>query len=123
MVDTYAQTYAAQHFPFATVRAKMPRARAYHYRFTGAPNCPLPPSVTGALANGSVLTCSPGGWNGSPAPTFAYAWKSGGSAVGTNSATYTTVAGDVGKTVTCTVTGTNTGGSAVSTSNPVGPVT
>ena len=67
------------------------------------------PYVSGAAANGSVLSCTQGTWTGNPT-SKAYQWKSAAANVGTNAATYTTVAGDVGKVVTCVVTATNATG-------------
>lgn len=64
---------------------------------------------------------SHGTWSGSP--TFTRQWKSDAANVGDGSTSYTSVAGDVGKTITCVVTATNAGGSANATSNSVGPVT
>ena len=68
------------------------------------------PYVTGATANGSILSCTQGTWTGNPT-SKAYQWKSAAANVGTNSPSYTTVAGDVGKVVTCVVTATNATGS------------
>lgn len=59
---------------------------------------------------GSVASCTMGNWTGSPT-TYAYQWKSNGVNVGTNAATYTTVGGDSGHTITCVVTATNATGS------------
>ena len=78
------------------------------------------PAVTpsGTQPSGTALTCAPGTWGGSP--TFAYQWLRGGStSIGTNSPNYTTVSGDVGSSVTCTVTATNTYGNASAVSNAV----
>ena len=70
--------------------------------------------VNGALvasaAHGAVLTCTQGNWLGTPTG-YAYQWQSGGTNVGTNSNTYTSVAGDAGKAITCIVTATNSMGS------------
>lgn len=65
----------------------------------------------------AVLSCTLGNWEGSPT-SRSYQWKIDGTNVGTNAATYTRIAGDVGKTATCVMIATNTAGaSAPSTSN------
>lgn len=69
------------------------------------------PQVMGAAPHGSVLHCTNGNWVGTPTG-YAYQWKRGSSVnVGTNSANYTTQAGDVGSGVGCIVTATNATGS------------
>lgn len=79
------------------------------------------PSISGIQTKGQVLTTSSGTWTGSP--TFAYAWKRAGSAIsGATSSTYTLVTADVGQVITCTVTGTNSGGSVGATSNATGAI-
>ena len=80
------------------------------------------PTITGFEGQGGMLTASPGAWNGSPPLTNAYQWKSNGVNVGLNQITYTSVAGDVGHTITVTVTATNTLGSASATSVAFGPI-
>src|SRR5690625_4479416 len=81
------------------------------------------PEITGDVELGSVLTVSPGTWTGNPSPTFTYQWRRGttdiASATGT---TYTLVEADIGQTITCVVTATNSEGTETATSNPVGPV-
>lgn len=73
------------------------------------------PAITGTAKVGVELTCSNGTWTGSP--TFKYQWKAGGTNIaGATTNKYTPVAGDVGKTLTCTVTGTNAGGTLAATS-------
>lgn len=64
------------------------------------------PYVSGNPTTGSVLNCTMGQWTGAPT-TYAYQWKSNATNVGTNSNSYTVVAGDVGHTITCIVTATN----------------
>ncbi|BCW49595.1 hypothetical protein StoSoilB13_19370 [Arthrobacter sp. StoSoilB13] len=67
------------------------------------------PTITGTAKVGSTLTAVPGVWG--PAPvTLAYQWKANGvSVVGGTAATYVPVTGDVGKTLTVTVTGSKVG--------------
>lgn len=81
------------------------------------------PAISGTAQVGQTLTASTGTWTPSGL-TYAYQWKSGGTDVGTDAATYVPVAGDVGKTITVTVTASKTGLSSVSeTSNPTAAVT
>jgi hypothetical protein len=70
------------------------------------------PVVSGNAYVGSTLTSTTGTWTGATPITYAYQWKAGGSNVGSNQSTYVQVTGDLGKTITCTVTATNAGGSA-----------
>lgn len=81
-----------------------------------------PPTILGLQASGSTLTVSDlGTWTGIGTITYAYQWKSDGANVGTNSNTYVTVSGDIGKVITCDVTGTDsTPTSATATSNGIG---
>lgn len=76
-----------------------------------------PPTVLDApfiSQAGAVLSCTLGNWNGAPS-TRTYQWKIDGTNVGLNQATYTRIAGDVGKIATCAMTATN----AIGTSAPV----
>lgn len=79
------------------------------------------PAVSGLLANGNVLTVYEGVWSG--APTFTYVWKKNAVANGTTTKTYTTIAGDIGGIMTCTVTAINSTGSASATSANLGVIT
>jgi len=75
------------------------------------------PVVSGTPTVGETLTSTSGTWNGYPAPTFAYQWVRGASTnIGTNSPSYQLVDADLGATVKCTVTATNSAGSASATS-------
>ena len=77
------------------------------------------PYVSGSAAHGSTLSCTTGNWTGSPT-AYAYQWTSNGVNVGTNAATYATVAGDIGHVVGCIVTATNaTGSTAAPLSNTI----
>lgn len=76
------------------------------------------PAITGTAAQGQVLTTSDGTWLNTPA-SYTYLWKHGdGSAAAATAtaSTYTLAAGDVGFTMVCQVTATNSGGSAAATS-------
>ena len=89
----------------------------------GAPANTALPTISGSAAQGQTLTASPGGWTGSPPPTFAYQWQrcdsTGGNCVdivGATGSTYTLTAADVGSTVAVVVTATNSSGSASASS-------
>lgn len=69
------------------------------------------PAISGNALVGSTLTCSTGTWSDAGSQTYAYQWKSAGANVGTNQNTYVPVTGDIGNTITCTVTATNAAGS------------
>lgn len=87
-----------------------------------APNNTIAPTITGNPKVGVALTASPGTWTGDATITYAYQWKVNGVNVGTNTNTYTPVTGDIGKTVTCTITATNSTGSKTMTAGPTTPV-
>ncbi len=75
------------------------------------------PAITGTAQVGHTLTVSNGTWTGTPAPTFAHVWRAAGVAIsGATAQTYAPVEADIGKAITCTVTATNTAGSASATS-------
>ena len=76
------------------------------------------PVVSGSTSVGSTLTSTKGNWRNSP-DTYAYAWKRGSTAIGTNADTYDIVAGDSGSSLSCEVTATNNAGSASATSNAI----
>lgn len=67
----------------------------------------------------AVLSCTLGNWNGEPTARV-YQWVVGGVVVGLNQATYTRVAGDVGKIAVCNMVATNgVGSSQPVQSNPI----
>jgi hypothetical protein len=89
--------------------------------FSGPVNSVLP-AITGIASSGITLSCSTGTWTGSP--TFAYQWKRDGVAIsGAISSTYFIISGDVGHVLTCTVTATDSGISAFTTSAATATVT
>ena len=90
-----------------------------------------PPVISGLLRDGQTLTVSNGTWTpadpgGVLGYTYAYAWTSGGTPVGTNSASYTVAPTDNGKSITVTVTATDptpvTGGTSAPSSVSTGVV-
>jgi hypothetical protein len=75
------------------------------------------PAITGTKTQGQTLTSSSGTWTNSP--TYAYQWsRSGVPIAGATASTRVLAAGDVGATMTCTVTATNAGVSTSATSLP-----
>jgi hypothetical protein len=75
------------------------------------------PMVTGTAQVGEQLTCSAGLWRGKPPPGFTYQWFINGFEVAeANSETFTPDQEDLGSSVACAVTATNTEGSAQATS-------
>lgn len=88
-----------------------------------APANTAAPAITGNATVGEVLTRTMGTWTGTPAPTYATAWKRDGVAIaGATAETYTLVEDDLNAEITVTVTATNSAGNASATSSPVGPV-
>lgn len=88
-----------------------------------APVNTVVPTITGTAQVGETLTVTNGTWSGSPSPTYARQWKAGGANIsGATATTYSPVEGDVGKTITVTVTATNSAGSASVTSAPTAAV-
>lgn len=82
-----------------------------------APVNTVAPAVTGTTTVGQTLTTTTGTWTGAGI-TYAYAWKrSGSSTVLGTAATYVLVAADLTKTITCTVTATNSFGKVAQVSN------
>lgn len=77
----------------------------------GNPNQPantVLPTITGITAVGQTITCNPGTWTGTPAPTITYQWaRSQQPLPGETNPTYVTVPADVSQGITCRVTGTN----------------
>lgn len=71
--------------------------------------------ITGEAKVGVALSVSTGTWTGTPAPTFTYQWRVGGVAkAGATTNSFTPVVGDIGKVVTCQITGSNGSGNPVS---------
>jgi hypothetical protein len=85
----------------------------------GAPEHTVAPSISGYAAVGLLLTCEPGTWTTSP--TYAYGWLRDGTSVASGQ-TYTPVAADLGRQLTCEVTATNGEGSSHAVSAAVVPV-
>lgn len=92
-------------------------------------SAPVPPlggpTIEHEAAVGKTVVCNPNTsptetWGGAPAPTFTYAWLVNGTMLaGQTSPTFTVGSGDRGATLQCKVTGSNSEGSASSTSKGV----
>ena len=69
------------------------------------------PVISGTTTQGETLSVTNGTWTGNPAPTFTYQWERAGTPIsGATANTYLLVAADVGNTLTCVVTATNSEG-------------
>lgn len=88
---------------------------------SAAPTNSVLPSISGSAIYGSTLTANAGTWLNGPT-SFDYQWRADGTAVGTNSSTYTVGFSDAGKTITVDVTATNGIGSQLETSAGVAAV-
>ena len=78
------------------------------------------PVISGNTPVGSVLTTTNGTWTGDAPITYTYTWRADGVSIpGATSQTYTTVTGDVGKSIVCRVTAANVAGTANATSNAI----
>jgi hypothetical protein len=76
------------------------------------------PVLDGTPTVGETLTSTTGTWSGYPAPSFQYQWVRGASTniSGATSSSYQLQDADLGSTVKCRVTATNTAGSSNATS-------
>lgn len=80
------------------------------------PACSVLPAITGDLYQGETLTCDTGTWSNTP-DAYAYQWsRDGVQIIGATAATRVLALADVGKAMSCTVTATNLGVSAVASS-------
>jgi hypothetical protein len=77
---------------------------------TGGTTAPVNRDVPHVTQAGDTIACTMGNWEGEPT-SYGYQWKIDGSIVGTDAASYTVTAADVGKAATCVVTATNAHGS------------
>jgi hypothetical protein len=76
------------------------------------------PVVSGSILQGGVLTCSQGTWSNSPT-SYAYQWRRNGLNInGETTNTHTVITADIGSTLTCVVSATNSYG--ISTGASVG---
>lgn len=110
-IDTWAQTIAA------TI-ATLQQAVAPSLLFPGVEG--EGPGITGSNLVGGTWTLNVTGlWFGNP--TFTYQWLSNGVPIpGATSVSYTSQETDLGNTLTCALTGTNSFGSGTATTLPTG---
>lgn len=96
------------------------RTGAYVVTNATLPSNTVLPAISGVLSVGSVLTAYEGVWADEPT-SFTYVWKKGGVVkAGETGKTYTVVSGDSpAGSITVSVTGVNSAGSATATSAPV----
>ena len=91
---------------------------------TPPPTNTVPPTIqtlTNLEVGATLINSSLGTWTGSP--TYTRQWFGSGVAIpGATGTTYVLQASDAGNMITCMVTGTNAGGSAIATSNALGPI-
>jgi hypothetical protein len=76
----------------------------------GTASAPVNRDVPHVSQAGDTLNCTMGNWEGEPT-SYGYQWKIDGAVVGTDAATHTVTAADIGKAATCVVTATNAHGS------------
>ena len=81
------------------------------------------PAITGTAQVGQTLTSTTGTWTGRETPKLSRQWKAGGVAIaGATAATYVPKVGDIGKTITVTVTGENWAGRVAANSTATAAV-
>jgi secreted trypsin-like serine protease len=90
---------------------------------TPAPRTVLPPSLQGAVAVGSTVSCNPGSWEGSPSFSYQFVIPTASGDVArtaqTSQSTYTIQPADAGNPLACNVRGKNAGGLAFAESAAV----
>ena len=80
------------------------------------------PSIGGTAQVGQTLTANRGTWTHGPTG-YGYQWKHNGTVIpGATTSTYLVVTGDVGETITVTVTASNDAGQVSATSDPTAAV-
>lgn len=80
-----------------------------YYTASSPPVNSVAPAVSGTAQVGQTLTSTTGTWSNTPTG-YSYQWKAAGGNVGTDQNTYVPVVGDIGATITCTVTASNADG-------------
>jgi hypothetical protein len=90
-------------------------------------NPPVPsvnPAISGSANVGQVLTVSSGTWSGTPTITYQWQWAHiSANIYGANTNSYTIVAEDLNRSLTCIVTATSNSGIAQYRVTPTAPVT
>tara|TARA_R110000868_G_scaffold265665_4_gene524588 strand:- start:1334 stop:2518 length:1185 start_codon:yes stop_codon:yes gene_type:complete len=91
--------------------------------YSSAPVNSIAPVVSGTATFGSTLTTTDGTWSGVPTPTFTYQWQRVTTNIsGATSSTYFLVQADVGSTIRCVVTATNSIAAVSANSNSTATV-
>jgi len=81
------------------------------------------PVVSGTANFGQTLSTTDGTWTGTATITYTYQWQRSGTNISSaTSSTYTLVQADVGNTIRCVVTGTNSYGNSSANSNSTASV-
>ena len=90
--------------------------------FTSPPASSVAPSVSAGDAHpGDTISCDPGSWTGSPT-SVTFQWLRDGAPIpGATSKDHVVTNADVGASLTCRVTATNSGGSTSADSNAIVP--
>lgn len=89
----------------------------------GAPFTLTPPVISGTTSVGNNLSSTNGTYSSGATITHTYQWLRNSVAIsGATANTYTLVSDDVGKTIVCIVTATNSYGAINVTSNSLGPI-
>jgi hypothetical protein len=93
------------------------------------PSNTLPPSISGTLRDGQLLSVTTGGWSGSEPISYGYQWQlcnplgEGCEEMpGANGSSLKLAGGDIGGTLNVIVTATNAAGSTAVTSSPTGSI-
>jgi hypothetical protein len=85
-----------------------------------APKDVTRPKISGTATVGGTLLCASGTWSGEPAPEFTFHWLLNGVEVPSASTNkYTVASSDRGLSLSCQVTGTNSAGAGIATSDPL----
>jgi hypothetical protein len=115
---TLAVTVTGDHYDFNDVSATSPATKIV----TGGTLTTIVPQINGSPTRGSILTAVPGSW-GPGTVSLTYRWSRNGTKIaGATSSIYTVLKADAGKSITVTVSGTETGfTSASQTSPPTAP--
>jgi hypothetical protein len=88
--------------------------------FSQAPDATSVPQISGSPVVGGALTCSQGAWSGTMPQSYRHQWLLDGTPIAAaTTAVYTILSADAGHALSCKVTASNLGGSAIATSAPV----
>ena len=101
------------------VSADTDTAADIYVKRIAAPENTARPAISGTPLVGRRLSCAPGSWDHGPT-VFAYRWHRAGVAItGATSSSYMLTSADGARSISCTVTASNGGGSGTATSAPV----